>query len=93
MSGALAGVRVVDLSRVLAGPLCAQMLADHGATVVKVEPPAGDDTRTLGPPFDRAGDAAYFGAVNRGKQCISIDLSMPEGRDVLERLLDDADAC
>lgn len=91
MSGALAGVRVVDLSRVLAGPLCAQMLADHGATVVKVEPPAGDDTRTLGPPFDRAGDAAYFGAVNRGKQCISIDLSKPEGRDVLERLLADAD--
>lgn len=91
MSGALTGIRVVDLSRVLAGPMCAQMLADHGATVIKVEPPTGDDTRTLGPPFDRQGDAAYFGAVNRGKQCISIDLSLPAGREILERLLEDAD--
>ncbi len=67
----------------LAGPLCAQMLADHGAMVIKVEPPAGDDTRTLGPPFDRAGDASYFSAINRGKQCISIDLSRPEGHGVI----------
>jgi crotonobetainyl-CoA:carnitine CoA-transferase CaiB-like acyl-CoA transferase len=91
MHGALAGIRVVDLSRVLAGPLCAQMLADHGAQVIKVEPPGGDDTRTLGPPFDSHGDASYFGAVNRGKQCISVDLSRPQGRVVLERLLEDAD--
>ena len=68
--GALAGLRVIDLSRVLAGPLCTQMLADHGADVIKVEPPAGDETRTLGPPFDADGDAAYFTAVNRGKRAI-----------------------
>ena len=70
-TGSLAGLRVVDLSRVLAGPLCTQMLADHGADVIKVEPPSGDETRHLGPPFDSAGDAAYFGAVNRGKRAIS----------------------
>ncbi len=52
---ALAGLRVIDLSRVLAGPLCTQMLADHGADVLKVEPPAGDETRLLGPPFWPAG--------------------------------------
>ena len=91
MRGALNGIRVVDLSRVLAGPMCAQMLADHGADVVKVEPPGGDDTRRLGPPFDRNGDASYFGALNRGKRCISVDLSKPQGRTVLERLLADAD--
>ena len=89
--GALDGLRVVDLSRVLAGPLCTQMLADHGADVVKVEPPMGDETRSFGPPFDDHGDAAYFGAVNRGKRSISLDLSKPGGRAVLLRLLDDAD--
>jgi crotonobetainyl-CoA:carnitine CoA-transferase CaiB-like acyl-CoA transferase len=89
--GALTGLRVVDLSRVLAGPLCAQMLADHGAEVVKVEPPAGDETRHLGPPFDANGEAAYFGAVNRGKRAITLDLAKPEGRSVLEALLTDAD--
>ncbi len=88
---ALDGVRVLDLSRVLAGPLCTQMLADHGADVIKVEPPAGDETRLLGPPFDAAGDAAYFSAVNRGKRSISLDLARPEGRAVLERLLERAD--
>ena len=89
--GALDGLRVVDLSRVLAGPLCTQMLADHGADVVKVEPPAGDETRTFGPPFDASGDAAYFSAVNRGKRSIALDLSKPEGRAIVERLLADAD--
>jgi len=89
--GALAGVRVVDLSRVLAGPLCTQILADHGADVIKVEPPKGDETRTLGPPFDDNGDAAYFAAVNRGKRALSLDLSKPEGRAVLEKLLENAD--
>ncbi len=91
MPGALSGLKVVDLSRVLAGPLCAQMLADHGADVVKVESPAGDETRHLGPPFDEHGDAAYFAAVNRGKRAITLDLSKPEGRAVLEALLADAD--
>ena len=90
-TGALAGVRVVDLSRVLAGPLCTQILADHGADVIKVEPPKGDETRTLGPPFDENGDAAYFAAVNRGKRALSLDLSKPEGRAVLEKLLENAD--
>ncbi len=89
--GALAGVRVIDLSRVLAGPLCTQMLADHGADVIKVEPPAGDETRTLGPPFNDAGDAAYFSAVNRGKRAIGLDLSRPEGQALLFQLLADAD--
>ena len=90
-AGALAGVRVVDLSRVLAGPLCTQMLADHGADVIKVEPPSGDETRLLGPPFTPNGDAAYFYSVNRGKRAISLDLSSTEGRAAVERLLDGAD--
>lgn len=89
--GALAGIRVIDLSRVLAGPLCTQILADHGADVIKVEPPTGDETRTLGPPFNDAGDAAYFSAVNRGKRAIGVDLSTPDGQDILLHLLDGAD--
>lgn len=89
--GALTGIRVVDLSRVLAGPLCTQLLADHGAAVIKVEPPAGDETRTLGPPFTATGDAAYYSALNRGKRTLSLDLARPAGREVLERLLQDAD--
>ena len=89
--GALDGVRVVDLSRVLAGPLCTQMLADHGADVIKVEPPMGDETRLFGPPFDASGDAAYFSAVNRGKRALSLDLGHPDGRAVLEKLLERAD--
>jgi crotonobetainyl-CoA:carnitine CoA-transferase CaiB-like acyl-CoA transferase len=87
----LAGIRIVDLSRVLAGPLCTQILSDHGADVIKVEPPTGDETRTLGPPFDDHGDAAYFSSVNRGKRSISLNLSKPEGREVLEKLLAEAD--
>jgi len=89
--GALSGVRVIDLSRVLAGPLCTQMLADHGADVIKIEPPGGDETRTLGPPFSEAGDAAYFTAVNRGKRALGLDLSRHEGRATLIQLLDGAD--
>jgi crotonobetainyl-CoA:carnitine CoA-transferase CaiB-like acyl-CoA transferase len=88
---ALSGIRVVDLSRVLAGPLCTQMLADHGAEVVKVEPPVGDDTRALGPPFLASGDAAYFAAVNRGKRAIAVDLGVPQGRELVMRLLEGAD--
>jgi len=89
--GALDGVRVVDLSRVLAGPLCTQMLSDQGADVIKVEPPLGDETRLFGPPFDAAGDAAYFTALNRGKRALSLDLSKPDARAVLDKLLEGAD--
>ena len=89
-TGSLAGLRVLDLSRVLAGPYCAQMLSDHGAQVVKVEPPQGDETRGFGPPF--VGDAAaYFTALNRNKRGLSLDLANPAGRAVLLRLLDETD--
>ena len=74
---------MIDLSRVLAGPLCTQMLADQGADVIKVEPPTGDETRALGPPFNDDGDAAYFTAVNRGKRAIALDLSHPDGQATL----------
>ncbi|MFI7322182.1 CaiB/BaiF CoA transferase family protein [Streptomyces venezuelae] len=85
--GALAGVKVLDLSRVLAGPYCAQLLADHGADVIKVEPPAGDETRGWGPPFVAPGTSAYYRNLNRGKKNIVVDLSVPEGRDILDTLL------
>ncbi len=90
MSGALAGKRIVDLTRVVAGPFCTQMLADHGAEVVKIEPPQGDETRKLGPPFVE-GTAAYYAGLNRNKLGISLDLSRPEAREALLRLLQDAD--
>ncbi len=90
-TGALRGLKVIDLTRVLAGPLCTQVLADQGADVVKIEPPTGDETRRLGPPFDRSGSAAYFAALNRGKRAMSLDLSMPLAQEVLHRLLGDAD--
>lgn len=89
--GALDGITVVDLSRVLAGPYCTQLLADHGANVIKVEPPNGDDTRRWGPPFNRDGTAAYFDGVNRNKSDVVIDLRTDEGRDSLLTLLETAD--
>ncbi len=88
--GALAGKRIIDLTRVVAGPFCTQMLADHGAEVIKVEPPQGDETRKLGPPFVE-GTAAYFGGLNRNKLGISLDLSSSQGHEALLRLLPDAD--
>lgn len=88
--GALAGLRVLDLTRVLAGPFCTQILGDHGADVIKLEPPGGDDTRGWGPPF-KDGTASYFIGVNRNKRGIAVDLACPEGREVLLRLLEDAD--
>jgi len=90
-AGALQGIRIVDLSRVVAGPLCTQLLADHGAEVVKVEPPDGDETRQLGPPFDAEGSAAYFRGLNRNKRAIALDLRQDAARAVLLRLLEGAD--
>jgi formyl-CoA transferase len=90
-SGALAGLKVVDLTRVLGGPYCTMILSDHGADVIKVEPPQGDETRDWGPPFDEAHDASYFLGVNRNKRGMALDLGKPAGRDVLMRLLQDAD--
>ena len=89
--GALAGLRVLDLSRVLAGPYCAQLLADHGADVIKVEPPSGDETRRWGPPFVAEDTSAYYQNLNRDKKNAVVDLSLPEGRAVLDRLLQNAD--
>jgi len=91
MPGALEGLKVVDLSRVLGGPYCAQMLADHGADVIKVEPPQGDETRLWGPPFDAEGISAYYAGINRNKRTIALDLAKPDGRSVLLKLLEDAD--
>lgn len=93
MAGALQGLRVIDLSRVLGGPYATQILGDHGAEVIKIEPPQGDETREWGPPFadQSAGASAYFIGVNRNKQGMALDISRPEGRDVLLRLLEDAD--
>lgn len=88
--GALTGLKVIDLSRVLGGPFAGQILGDHGADVIKVEPPAGDETRAWGPPF-REGTASYFLGLNRNKRGIALDLRRPEGREVLMRLLEDAD--
>jgi crotonobetainyl-CoA:carnitine CoA-transferase CaiB-like acyl-CoA transferase len=89
-AGALAGLKVIDLSRVLGGPFCTQMLGDHGADVIKIEPPQGDETRGWGPPF-LDGTASYYIGVNRNKRGIALDLTRPEGREVLLRLLEGAD--
>ena len=91
----LAGLKVVELARILAGPWAGQVLADLGADVVKVESPAGDDTRTWGPPFidnpDGTRDAAYFHAANRGKRSVVADFTTPEGQAVVRDLIADAD--
>ena len=87
----LAGIRVIDLTRVMTGPYCTMMLGDLGADIVKVELPGkGDDTRAWGPPF-QAGEAAYYLSVNRNKRSIAIDLKSTEGKEVLWRLIDGAD--
>ena len=88
--GSLAGLKVIDVSRVLGAPYCTQILADHGAEVIKIEPPQGDETRGWGPPF--LGDAAsYFLGLNRNKKGMAVDFSQPAGREVLLHLLEDAD--
>ena len=98
MAGPLKGFRVLDLSRILAGPWASQMLADLGAEVIKIERPgSGDDTRGWGPPYmpDRAGEAtseaAYFHGTNRGKKSVCIDMSHPEGQALIRDLAKDCD--
>jgi crotonobetainyl-CoA:carnitine CoA-transferase CaiB-like acyl-CoA transferase len=94
MAGPLAGIRVLDLSRILAGPWASQMLADLGAEVIKIERPgSGDDTRSWGPPYmpDQKGDAttesAYFHGANRGKQSVCIDMSQAQGQALIQDLV------
>jgi len=98
MPGPLKDFRVLDLSRILAGPWASQMLADLGAEVIKIERPgSGDDTRGWGPPYmpDRAGEctseAAYFHGTNRGKQSVCIDMSQPDGQALIRDLAKDCD--
>jgi crotonobetainyl-CoA:carnitine CoA-transferase CaiB-like acyl-CoA transferase len=95
----LAGIRVIELARILAGPWAGQMLADLGAEVIKVEAPEGDDTRRWGPPFitrtlpDGTAErsAAYFHSCNRGKKSVTCDFRTPEGQEIVRRLVADAD--
>ena len=96
--GALSHIRVLDLSRVLAGPWCAQNLADLGADVIKVERPgAGDDTRHWGPPFVKdahgndTAETAYFICINRNKRSITVDISKPEGQEIIRQLAKESD--
>lgn len=96
--GALSGVRVLDMSRILAGPTCTQIMGDLGADVLKVEQPGkGDDTRRWGPPYVTGPDgkptseAAYYLAINRNKRSVAIDLTTQSGLETIERLLESAD--
>ncbi|WP_439626697.1 CaiB/BaiF CoA transferase family protein [Gemmata sp.] len=88
----LAGVRVLDAARVLAGPFCGQLLADLGADVVKLERPgSGDDTRGWGPPFTADGTSAYFLSCNRSKRSLTLDIGTPDGSSIFHRLLETSD--
>lgn len=99
MSGALSHIRVLDLSRILAGPWCGQLLGDLGAEVIKIErPDGGDDTRSWGPPFlqgksdgDATGDAAYFLCANRNKKSVTVDFTRPEGQKIIVELASKSD--
>src|SRR5215207_6726695 len=89
--GPLAGLTVLDLTRVLSGPYCTMLLGDMGARIIKVEQPGkGDDTRAWGPPFIDS-ESAYFLSINRNKESVTLDFKTEEGRDVLERLIARAD--
>lgn len=92
MSGALSGIKVLDLTRVLAGPWAGQLLADLGAEVIKVERPGtGDDTRQWAPPSLPDGTAAYYLAANRGKQSLTVDITQPAGQEIVRQLAAQAD--
>src|SRR4051812_45025142 len=97
MNGPLSGITVVDLTRVLAGPWCTQMLADLGADVIKIERPlTGDDTRSWGPPFlegpeGERGDAAYYLGCNRNKRSVELDITQPLGQRAVTELCRRAD--
>ena len=94
LTGPLAGIKVLDLSRVLAGPWSGQMLGDLGAEVIKVEQPGqGDDTRKWGPPFlpDGSRDSAYYLCANRNKRSVAIDMYRPEGQELVRKLAAEAD--
>ena len=92
MSGALSGIKVLDLTRVLAGPWTGQLLADLGAEVIKVERPgSGDDTRQWAPPSLPDGTAAYYLAANRGKQSLTVDITQPAGQAIVRQLAAEAD--
>ena len=98
MAGPLAGYKVLDMSRILAGPWAGQLLADLGADVIKIErPKCGDDTRSWGPPYlkDREGndteDAAYFFCANRGKKSVTVDITCPEGQEIIRQLARQSD--
>src|SRR5438270_11339318 len=88
----LTGVRVLDASRVLAGPFCGQLLGDLGAEVIKVERPgSGDETRGWGPPFLHGGESAYYLSCNRNKRGLALDLADPRGRDFFHDLIRKSD--
>lgn len=92
-SGPLKGLRVLDLTRVLAGPTCTQMLGDLGAEIIKIEKPdSGDDTRGFAPPFwPETQESAYFLGVNRNKQSVTVDIAKPEGQAIIHKLLEHCD--
>ncbi len=94
MNGALAGIRILDLSRILAGPVCTQLLGDYGADVIKIEKPgAGDDTRSWGPPFVKDGngrdtrESTFYLSANRNKRSVAIDITRAEGQALIRKLL------
>ncbi|MDA0698469.1 MAG: CoA transferase, partial [Chloroflexi bacterium] len=88
----LRGVRIIDLSRVLAGPYCTQLLGDLGADVIKIEQPGrGDDTRQWGPPYTASGEAAYFLSANRNKRSLTLNLKHARGLDILRALIGHGD--
>jgi crotonobetainyl-CoA:carnitine CoA-transferase CaiB-like acyl-CoA transferase len=98
MTGPLTGIRILDLSRILAGPVCTQLLGDYGADVIKIEKPgAGDDTRTWGPPFVKDADdndteeSTFYLCANRNKRSVAVDISQGEGQALIRKLLGKCD--